>query len=187
MTKAGVRKYDKEKGKEIKRIRNELGWTVNVLSNKTGVSRAYLYQIENDGYLPSEKVLMLIDKAFKQGIGLETSSTDRTLGDNMKYYRRKLNLSLDKLSELTGMSISNLCFIEKNKTYPKISTIEKISIALGVTIDQLKKDTKIEMKDRNTLNIIVKKDEFELIGKYRELSKEDRSKIRELLNKLYNV
>ncbi len=181
----GARKYNKALGIKIKKARNELGWTVNILSDKTGVSRAYLYQIENEGYLPSDRVISLIYEAIDTGKKVELDRLDRTLGDNMKEYRMKLNLSFDRLAKLTGISSGRLCFIENNKSYPGIDTIKTIAKALNVTVEDLKKDTKIKDLKRETINLAVKESEFTLITKYRGLNTSNKNQVSKLINELY--
>ncbi|WP_418886299.1 helix-turn-helix domain-containing protein [Enterocloster lavalensis] len=47
-------------------------------------------------------------------------------------YRKKCNMSREKLSELTGISVSTIKRYERNQQEPKISYLIKIAEALGV-------------------------------------------------------
>ncbi len=47
-------------------------------------------------------------------------------------YRKKRNMSREKLSELTGISVSTIKRYERNQQEPKISYLIKIAEALGV-------------------------------------------------------
>lgn len=57
--------------------------------------------------------------------------------NNIRYYRKKNNLSLSKLAELVGLSPSTISNIENGKTIPKIEWIGKIANVLGCSIGEL--------------------------------------------------
>ena len=59
------------------------------------------------------------------------------IGDNLRNIREKRNLSLDQLSELTGVSKSMLRQIEIGRSSPTISTIWKIANGLRVSFTTL--------------------------------------------------
>jgi len=46
-------------------------------------------------------------------------------------------LTLQELSELTGISISTLCRIENELVSPSLENLERIAIALGIRITDL--------------------------------------------------
>ena len=58
-------------------------------------------------------------------------------GIKVKKLRQDLNLSLQKLSQKSGISISYLNEIENGKKYPKTEKINELSKALNVSYDQL--------------------------------------------------
>ncbi|MDE5413772.1 helix-turn-helix domain-containing protein [Alkalihalobacterium chitinilyticum] len=56
-------------------------------------------------------------------------------GGNIRQLRQKKGMSLDRLSELSGVSKSYLSYIERGlQTNPSISVLEKMSQALGVEL-----------------------------------------------------
>lgn len=57
----------------------------------------------------------------------------------LKQVREEKNMSLQRLSQLTGMSKGHLSRIENGETMPTILTIERIAIALKVDSKQLYK------------------------------------------------
>ncbi len=60
------------------------------------------------------------------------------LASNIKKYRKKLNISQDKLSKLSNVAYNTIIKIESGKNNnPTIKTIKKIAWALGVTLDEL--------------------------------------------------
>ena len=65
-------------------------------------------------------------------IKTEVASLD--LGNQLRKLRKKRSLTLQDLSGLTGLSKPNLSQIENNIVTPPISTLLKISSALGVQI-----------------------------------------------------
>jgi transcriptional regulator with XRE-family HTH domain len=65
-------------------------------------------------------------------IKTEVASLD--LGNQLRKLRNKRSLTLQDLSNLTGLSKPNLSQIENNIVTPPISTLLKISSALGVQI-----------------------------------------------------
>ena len=50
----------------------------------------------------------------------------------LKEVREKKNISLQRLSEITGMSKGHLSRIENGETMPTVLSIERIAIALKV-------------------------------------------------------
>ncbi|MBU5436391.1 helix-turn-helix domain-containing protein [Tissierella sp. MSJ-40] len=63
------------------------------------------------------------------------------LGDRIKFFKDKKQLSTKQLSELTGLTAAYLSMIENNKrTNPSKETIEKLANALEVPIEELFKE-----------------------------------------------
>ncbi len=62
---------------------------------------------------------------------------------NIKYYRKKKNLTQEKLAELSNVSESYIKEIESNKEFTNVTLtiIFKISKALGVSVEKLFKIT----------------------------------------------
>lgn len=54
------------------------------------------------------------------------------LGDQIRSIRKRQEITLKKLAEKTGLSIGYISQIERNLTDPSLSTLRKISGALGV-------------------------------------------------------
>lgn len=62
-----------------------------------------------------------------------------TFKENIKYYRKKANLTQEQLAEKSDLSISYIKQIESNKEYKNVSltVILKLSKALNVSVDKL--------------------------------------------------
>lgn len=67
-------------------------------------------------------------------------SRENILASNIKRYRKKLNISQDKLSKLSNVTYNTIIKIEsgKNKN-PTMKTLIKIAEALEVSLDGLVK------------------------------------------------
>lgn len=64
----------------------------------------------------------------------------KNLAINLKYYRKKYNLSQEKFAEILGTTLSYLNQIENNKIDVKSSTIDKFA----KNINEYDKDSKIK-------------------------------------------
>lgn len=57
---------------------------------------------------------------------------------NIRKNRERLEISQDKLSKLAGVTLHTITKIESGATPdPRIETLRKITVALGVTVDDL--------------------------------------------------
>ncbi|EOH74431.1 helix-turn-helix domain-containing protein [Enterococcus malodoratus] len=65
------------------------------------------------------------------------SEINQTFSNNLKQYREKKNLSLDKVADLTGVSKSMLAQIEKGTANPTINTVWKIANGLKMSFTEL--------------------------------------------------
>ena len=62
---------------------------------------------------------------------------NEVIGKNLKKLRKEKDLSLDKVSELTGISKSMLGQIERGESSPSVSTLWKISTGLKISFTAL--------------------------------------------------
>ena len=63
-----------------------------------------------------------------------------TIAKNMKKYRDKLGISQDKLSKIADVTLHTITKIESGATPdPRIETLRKIAVALGVKVNDLLK------------------------------------------------
>lgn len=65
------------------------------------------------------------------------TSLDAVFCENIKFYRRRANLSQEKLSFLLDKNINYINMIESGKSLPPIPMIQKIAEALGIEPYQL--------------------------------------------------
>ena len=59
------------------------------------------------------------------------------LGKRIRHFRAQAGLTLDQLSDTTGMTASQLSLIETGKREPKLTALTALSNALGVTVTDL--------------------------------------------------
>jgi len=68
------------------------------------------------------------------------SKEKSTIGENIKKYRKKLEISQDSLSKKANLAFHTIAKIEVGATpNPTIGTVKKIADALGVSLDDLMK------------------------------------------------
>lgn len=82
----------------------------------------------------------------------ELASLD--IGSQVRHLRNQRDLTLQELSDLTGLSKPNLSQIENNIVTPPISTLLKISTALGVAIG-----TFFQKTNHDTSMVVVRKED----------------------------
>jgi transcriptional regulator with XRE-family HTH domain len=61
------------------------------------------------------------------------------LGQNLRKFRLKKNLSQDNLSKILGVDRAYISNIENGRMNPTLSTLEKIAGALGISSSELLK------------------------------------------------
>jgi len=70
------------------------------------------------------------------------------LGDNIRKIRKSKKISINKLSELSGVSLGYLSDLENNKvTNPTINTLDKLSEVLKVPLEFLVSDSEMDKVD----------------------------------------
>lgn len=89
---------------------------------------------------------------MSQDIKNELASLD--IGRQVRSLRNQRNLTLQELSELTGLSKPNLSQIENNIVTPPIATLLKISTALGVQIGMF-----FQKNSQETNMVVVRKED----------------------------
>lgn len=60
-----------------------------------------------------------------------------TIGENIRNYRRKQDLTQEELAERLGVSYQSVSRWENGATYPDIELLPAISKLLGITVDKL--------------------------------------------------
>lgn len=69
---------------------------------------------------------------------MENSARPGVLGENIKKYRLLKELTQEKLAQRANVTHSSMSKIEAGfNDNPRIKTVQRIAVALGVTIDDL--------------------------------------------------
>jgi len=68
---------------------------------------------------------------------MELMDLQKLIGRNFARIRRKNGLTQEQISDLSGISQQYLSELEGGKRNPTIVTLNKVAIALGVTINDL--------------------------------------------------
>jgi transcriptional regulator with XRE-family HTH domain len=66
---------------------------------------------------------------------------ERSVGDNIRSFRRAKGLRQIDLGKLCGMADSQIGTYERGETKPRLETLERIAGALGITVDDLCRGT----------------------------------------------
>lgn len=66
-----------------------------------------------------------------------SNSTINIFRNNLKYYRKKLGLTQEKLSEISGISSDYLSEIERGKRTPSFKRLDLIANALNIEVYKL--------------------------------------------------
>lgn len=87
-----------------------------------------------------------------------------SIGQNIKYYRKNMNLSQESLSKLANISRSHLANIEIGKDNPSINLLNVIAYCLKVNTSDLMSDTPKNIKDnnKNRLKFLREKNKYTL-------------------------
>lgn len=102
---------------------------------------------------------------------LNNLSMDKTIGDNIKQFRKDKGLSQKELGKKIGLSQQMIAQYESNKREPKLQTLIKIATALDIPIFYLlsncsdvvldEKDLKFLRENNNSIEIRTKSSDFE--------------------------
>ena len=66
-----------------------------------------------------------------------THRTNKKIGQNIRKYRLKIDISQENLAMSAGLYPAYLGRLERGEKCPTIDTLYKISCALGITINEL--------------------------------------------------
>ncbi len=128
-------------GKRIRELREERGYSLQQLAQKSTISTSYLSEIERETKCPSLKTLNKIAKALNYPCDqlLERGGSERgiVLGERLRILREKAGRGLKSLAAEANISVSYLSEIERGNVYPAIDTLKKIAAALEISLTSL--------------------------------------------------
>jgi transcriptional regulator with XRE-family HTH domain len=109
-------------------------------------------------------------------VAKDNSKAVDAIGKNISKKRKQLGLTQAQLAEKLGVETETLSRIERGKNIPSLSTLEKISTHLSISVAEMLVDPL-----KNNENDI-----FVIAGLLSELSSEDRSFVVALIKKICN-
>lgn len=122
-------------GTTIRDFRKQRGLTLQALSDQLGVSCSFLSAIEREVKKPSVAMVkklsdvLNISPTYLFGIG-----TDKVYGEKIRFIRKGRSLSIEELSELSGISPERIEAFEDGTEEPDLETLDRLAEALSVTV-----------------------------------------------------
>lgn len=122
-------------GTAIRDFRKQRGLTLQTLSNQLGVSCSFLSAVEREVKKPSvAMVKKLSDVLNISPTYLFGAGSDRVYGEKIRFIRRGRSLSIEELSELSGIPEGNIAAYEDGTLEPDLETLDRLAEALSVTV-----------------------------------------------------
>ncbi|WP_206812618.1 helix-turn-helix domain-containing protein [Paradesulfitobacterium ferrireducens] len=122
-------------GKTIRDFRKQRGLTLQALSDQLGVSCSFLSAIEREVKKPSvSMVKKLSDVLNISPTYLFGSGSERVYGEKIRFIRRGRSLSIEDLSELSGIPVEQIEAYEDGSQEPDLETLDRLAEALSVTV-----------------------------------------------------
>jgi len=122
-------------GTTIRDFRKQRGSTLQVLSDQLGVSCSFLSAVERGVKKPSVALVkklsdvLNISPTYLFGIGME-----KVYGEKVRFIRRGRSLTIEQLSELSGISAERIQAYEEGTEEPDLETLDHLGEALRVTV-----------------------------------------------------
>ncbi len=73
----------------------------------------------------------------KDPLDEQASKLARAICDHLRDHRKRQNLSIYRLAQMTGLSDKAITYIEEGKRTPSIETVARIALALGLTVSDV--------------------------------------------------
>lgn len=113
-----------------------------------------------------------------------------TIGDRIKYARKKKGLTQTDIKEKTGISSGNLSDIENNKSFPSAQALISLKRELGVTIDWILTGEEPVQKEQPPKYLPEKvgpltEQEKKIIWMYQQLNPQDKVYVNDTVEMLY--
>lgn len=122
-------------GTTIRDFRKQRGLTLQTLSDRLGVSCSFLSAVEREVKKPSvAMVKKLSDILNISPTYLFGAGSDKVYGDKIRFIRVGRSLSVEELSELSGIPAEDIQAYEAREMEPDLDTLERLAEALSVTV-----------------------------------------------------
>lgn len=126
-------------GKMIRLLRKQKNYTLAGLAKKTNLSASYLSELERGRKKPSIKTISKLASALKINPREIVDSRENLfqVGDRIRFYRKKQNLTLAELSARSDLSYTYLGDIERGAVLPSVKSLKRISTVLKAPVEGL--------------------------------------------------
>lgn len=109
-----------------------------------------------------------------------------SIGERIRYARKRKNLTISQVKEVTALSVGNLSDIENSKILPSSNALIKLKDALGVSIDWILTGKDFDNSNDSIKEILSDKD-LELLKNYNLLPKDKQRDIEGFINVSLNL
>ncbi len=122
-------------GSIIRDFRKQRGLTLQNLAEQLDVSASYLSAVERGAKKPSVAMVKRLSGSLNiSPTYLFALDTEKVFGEKIRFIRRGRSLSIEELSELTGIAPENIQAFEEGNQDPDLETLERLAEALSVTV-----------------------------------------------------
>ena len=108
------------------------------------------------------------------------------IGERIRYARKKKNLTISQVKEVTALSVGNLSDIENCKIFPSSNALIKLSDALQVSTDWILTGKEFNLS-KNSIQEVLSEKDMELLQKYNLLSEDKQRDIQGFINVSLNL
>ncbi|MFX3637070.1 MAG: helix-turn-helix domain-containing protein [Candidatus Pristimantibacillus sp.] len=99
----------------------------------------------------------------------------KVIGERIRNYRKKQGLSQEELAHLASMHTSYVGEIERSEKSPTLESLEKITSALGITLEELFSHSQVRSKSQHSLMI------SEIVNQVQSLPMNDLKRITQVI------
>lgn len=136
-------------GSKLKDLRIQNKLSQKELSQLTDISEISIRKYEKNERNPKIEALKKIAAALNVPLSdfIEENSSENTVGDNIKKYRKERNLKQKDLATKLNLTVRSIQNYEGNQREPSINTLKRIALILDVNIEDL---MGIKLKEKTT-------------------------------------
>ncbi|HHY26010.1 MAG TPA: helix-turn-helix domain-containing protein [Desulfitobacterium dehalogenans] len=122
-------------GVKVRDFRKQRGLTLQALSDQLEVSCSFLSAVEREIKKPSVAMVRRISEVLNiSPTYLLDSDTEKVYGEKIKFIRQGRSLSIEELSELSGISPELIRAYEEGSDKPDFESLNRLAEVLNVTV-----------------------------------------------------
>ncbi|KKM10319.1 hypothetical protein SY88_14550 [Clostridiales bacterium PH28_bin88] len=118
-------------GTTLKKLRENLDFSLEEVAEKTNLPCSYLKDVEQGRKKLSPRNLTRLASVLPLETSLDAdawaSAVSTGLGDKVRALRKDRRMTLNRLAELTGLSVTYLSEIERGTIVPSLSTLKSLA------------------------------------------------------------